>query len=75
MRIITSRDLGAVVRARRGELGLTQATLADRTGVSREWLRQLEAGKATVELGLALRTLRALGLNIEVISGTEAERG
>jgi HTH-type transcriptional regulator/antitoxin HipB len=59
------RDLAAVVRGRRVDLGLSQAELASRAGVSRKWVYELEAGKATAEFGLILRVLDAMGLALE----------
>ena len=40
------RDIGATVRARRTELGLTQAELAHRVGVSPETVWRWELGKS-----------------------------
>jgi HTH-type transcriptional regulator/antitoxin HipB len=57
-------DLVAAVRGRRRQLGLSQAELASRAGVSRQWLVAFEAGKPTVELSLVLRLLDALGLRL-----------
>lgn len=67
MRIRTVLELGATIRARRRKLGLDQATLAERAGVSRLWIHQVEAGKPGASVGLVLRTLRALGLELEAI--------
>lgn len=67
MRISTPREVGLLVKERRRELGLTQAALAELAGTSREWIRQLESGKPTAELGLTLRTLRALGCGLDII--------
>jgi HTH-type transcriptional regulator/antitoxin HipB len=66
MRVSSSRDLGLYLRERRRDLGMTQADLAAAAGVSRRWLSDLEAGKATAEFGLILRTVHALGLVLEV---------
>ena len=66
MIIRTTRDLAHLVRDRRARLALTQANLAEMVGVSRKWIVDLEAGKGTGDLSLILRTLRALGLDIEV---------
>ncbi len=44
---------------------MTQTNLAAAAGVSRRWLSDLEAGKATAEIGLILRTLQALGLALD----------
>jgi HTH-type transcriptional regulator / antitoxin HipB len=65
MRIRNSLDLGLFIRQTRRDLGKTQAELAAEAGVSRRWLAALEAGKATAEFGLVLRTLHALGLVLD----------
>ncbi len=59
-------DLGLVVREQRRGAGLSQQQLADRVGVSRRWIIQMEQGKPGVELGLVLKTLSALGLQVYV---------
>jgi HTH-type transcriptional regulator/antitoxin HipB len=58
--------LGAAIRDRRRNLGLTQDDLALSIGVNRKVIGQLEGGKETVQLDIALRAARALGLNIGV---------
>ena len=71
MEVRTPSALGALIRARRRELKLDQATLAARVGVTRQWLIAVERGKPTVALGLVLRTLAALGLILDVrVEGT-----
>ena len=62
-------DLAAAVRGRRRDLGLTQAQLATRAGVSRKWVYEFEAGKPSAELRLILRVLDALDLNLDLTSG------
>jgi HTH-type transcriptional regulator / antitoxin HipB len=62
VRIARARDLGLYVRDRRRDLGKSQTDLAAAARVSRRWLSDLEAGKATAEVGLVLRTLDALDL-------------
>ncbi len=66
MKVRSIRDLSAVARGRRRDLGLSQAELAARAGVSRKWIYQFEAGKPTAELRLILRILDALGLILDV---------
>lgn len=66
MRIANPQDLGLYVRERRHDLGRTQLELSTLAGVSRRWLAGLEAGKPTVEVGLVLKTLAALGLVVDV---------
>jgi HTH-type transcriptional regulator / antitoxin HipB len=65
MLIRTPADLGAVVRDRRKRLGLGQATLAEKIGVSRQWVVGIERGHSRAELGLVMRTLDALGIRLE----------
>lgn len=60
-RISTSTDLGAAVRDARTAAHLTQAELATRAGVSREWLIGLERGaRPRAELTKILGVLSAL---------------
>lgn len=47
-------------------LRLTQAQLADVVGVNRRVIGELESGKATVQLGIALRIAEALGLDVHL---------
>lgn len=58
-----SKEFGAAIRARRKELGYTQAWLADFTGFSVSFLSDLERGKVTAELGKALFIANTLGLD------------
>ena len=66
MRIRTTTDIGLVIRDRRRKLGLDQRVLADRVGVSRQWIVEIEKGKPRAEVGLLLRTLETLGLDLMV---------
>jgi HTH-type transcriptional regulator/antitoxin HipB len=66
MQINSIQDVAATVQGRRQELGLSQAELATRAGVSRDWVNQIEAGKATAEFGLVIRLLDALGLRLDI---------
>lgn len=73
MRITNSHDLGRYVRDQRRTAGLTQTELADRAGVSRRWLADLEGGKSTAEIGLVLKAVLALGLMVDVQPDTPPE--
>lgn len=66
MKILSIRDLAAAVRGRRKDLGLSQAELAARSGVSRKWVYEFEGGKPTAELRLILRVIDALGLTLDL---------
>lgn len=66
MTIRSTHDLAAAIRGRRTDLGISQAELAKRAGVSRKWIYEFEAGKPTAEFGLLLRVLDALGLGLDI---------
>ncbi len=67
MKINSIRDLAITVRGHRRDLGLSQAELASRAQVSREWVNGFETGKATVEFGLVIRVLDALDLGLDLV--------
>jgi HTH-type transcriptional regulator / antitoxin HipB len=66
VRIANVRDLGLYIRDRRRDLHMTQAEAAAAAGVSQRWFSSLEGGKPTAEIGLVLKTMRALRLTIAV---------
>ncbi|MBK7611143.1 MAG: helix-turn-helix transcriptional regulator [Actinomycetales bacterium] len=66
MQVRTVRDLGAMVRTTRRAHGLTQADLADRLRVSRDWVVRLEQGSPRLETQKVLDALGVLGLTLEV---------
>jgi HTH-type transcriptional regulator/antitoxin HipB len=72
MRVHSIRDVAVAVRGRRKDLGLNQAELARRVGVSRKWIYEFEAGKPTAEFGLVIRVLEELGLSLDLGVSTGA---
>ncbi len=66
MRMRTATDLGAFIRERRTKLGMDQVALAEKAGTSRKWLIEVEQGKPRAEIGLILRTLKTLGVSIDL---------
>ncbi len=66
MLIRSIRDVAATVRGARQDAGLTQSDLAGLAGVSRKWVYEFEAGKPAAELGIVLRVVEALGLELEL---------
>ncbi len=62
--IQTPAAVGALIKDRRRSLGLDQAELAARIGVSRLWVSQVERGKPGASLGLVLRALAALEIEL-----------
>ena len=75
MQVRAPSDLGQAIRQRRKQLGLDQRSLAERVGVSRQWIVEIEKGKPRAELGLVLRTLKALELQLEIGSPSVLRRG
>ena len=65
MRIRNSSELGGLIRETRRQLGLDQGELAQKVGVSRQWIIEIEKGKPRAAVGLILRTLNALGICLD----------
>ncbi len=59
-------DLSSLARGRRQALRLSQAELAARANVSRQWISAFESGRPGSELRLILRLLEALELRLSV---------
>ena len=57
--------LSSALKERRGELGLTQAELAERVGVTRKTVNTVENGVFVPSTLLALKLARALGVAVE----------
>jgi y4mF family transcriptional regulator len=66
LEVTSVRALGERVRRRRVELGLNQQQLAERAGVGRRFVSELEAGKATLEFGRVLKVCEAAGLRLVI---------
>lgn len=62
--ITDSRSLGALIRQERKVQKLTQEQLAGLTGVGVRFVRELEAGKESCQVGRALQVASALGLSL-----------
>jgi len=63
-RIYTPAALGTALRHYRRQAGLSQAELAERTGLNRTYLSALERGKETEQVKRLLRVLRQLGVRV-----------
>ncbi len=63
-RIYTPDGLGQAIRYFRAREGLTQAELAERSGLNRTYLSALESGKETEQLRRILHVLRQLGVRM-----------
>lgn len=60
----TAADIGAAIRKKRKEDGLTLVDAAALCGVGYRFMSDLENGKKTVQMGKALQVIKALGLDI-----------
>jgi HTH-type transcriptional regulator/antitoxin HipB len=75
MLIRTPADLGALIRDYRRRRGLDQQALAKKIGVSRQWVVEIEKGKARAEVGLILRALDVLGVPLSVDDSKTVRKG
>lgn len=62
MQISTSDALGSLIKSERKRQKVTQAELAALAGVGIRFLRELENGKETCQVGLALNVVETLGI-------------
>ena len=70
--IINTKSLGHLIRKERKAQQLTQEQLAGLTGVGVRFLRELEAGKDSCQIGRALQVASSLGLIVSVGSRRES---
>jgi HTH-type transcriptional regulator / antitoxin HipB len=64
-RVRTPRDVGALIRSAREDRNWTLVDLAERAGVSRRWLIQVEHGHPRAELSRVLQVLQALDIKLD----------
>lgn len=62
----TPDQLGDVIAALRAYDGLTQAELAERAGVTRRYVNEVEGGHATIALTRFFDVVRALGCRVRI---------
>ena len=65
-RVYTPASLGAAIKHYRRQAGLSQAELAERTGLHRSYLSALEQGRETEQLRRILRVLTHLGVRMSL---------
>jgi HTH-type transcriptional regulator/antitoxin HipB len=70
-KVSNAKELGALVRQRRKEAGLTLKDAAGMAGVGIRFLSELERGKPTLQLGLAIEVLQLFGLELHVLARGE----
>jgi len=59
-------ELGMYIRQERKQQGLTQEQLAAHCGTGIRFIRELEQGKETCQIGKVLHVIKMLGINILV---------
>jgi transcriptional regulator with XRE-family HTH domain len=75
VRVKTALELGVLIRSAREARGWTQAELADRANVSRQWLVAVEKGRhSRAEIGLLLRTIATVGVELSARLPKAAEQ-
>lgn len=62
--VASAADVGKLVKEVRDRLGLTQVQLAAASGTSVPFIVDLEKGKETARLGMALHVLKMLGVRL-----------
>lgn len=73
MRVITSIELGKLIRTTRKRLKVTQRDLALTAGTGLRFIIDLEKGKPTSQLGKTLIVLHTLGIRIDLTLPLEAQ--
>ncbi len=68
-------EIGSLVRDRRKRLGITQGDLAERAGVSRKWVSELEGGKETVQFDAVLAVFGVLAIDVGDLNGSAEVAG
>ncbi len=68
---LNSKGFGLLIRTERKAQKLTQEQLAGLTGVGVRFVRELEAGKESCQMGRALQVAASLGLTVSVGSWRE----
>ena len=65
-RVETTVATGRLLGNLRRSLKIRQADLAVQAGVGQQWLVAMQLGKTSLEIGLVLRTLEALGFAVKL---------
>jgi putative transcriptional regulator len=69
---VDDSDAGTRVKARRTEASLSQQSLADLVGVSRQTIVAMETGSYSPSVYLALRVANVLDTTVEALWGADA---
>jgi y4mF family transcriptional regulator len=70
-KIYDIKSLGELIRETRNQQGLTQEQLSATAGVGVRFIRELEQGKESCQIGRVLKVARMLGLEAQFIKRGE----
>lgn len=73
MIVRTAQCIGVMIRAQRRAQGLTQADLAARNHTTQAWISEIENGKPTAEIGMVLRIVMDLGIELGFKTAAQVE--
>ena len=62
-----TEEIGAIIRARRKQLGMTQQDVADITRLQRQTIGRVETGNAAVALATVAHVAAVVGLDLIVM--------
>ncbi len=62
--IKSAAEIGKMVRAKRKEIGMTQADFAGLCNVGTRFISELENGKSTLEFDRVLRVTQLIGIDL-----------
>jgi y4mF family transcriptional regulator len=65
-KIVSTKDIGKIVRNTRKKQGATQSEFASLCGVGVRFISELENGKPTAQVGKLLQVLKCLGLEMKI---------
>ncbi|QVM96425.1 helix-turn-helix transcriptional regulator [Pseudomonas sp. SORT22] len=65
---LISQRIGHSIGQMRKRRGLTKVQLAERIGITRQKLSEIEQGSSTVAISFYSRALNALGCDVEVVA-------
>lgn len=62
-----NHSVGSIIKGKRKEFGLTQAVLAEKSGVGLRFIRELERNKPTLQMDKVNQVLAMFGLELGAI--------
>jgi len=69
--VMNSIEIGSRIKQERKRQKLTQEQLAALAGVGVRFIRELEHGKPTCQLSLALQIMQTLGLSLKILTSDD----